>query len=107
MGTAEQMAAAVDQVVECFKDGFDLGDILKATRVAMEIAETTVGLAADERKAFVVDVIRQAYKKVDPNIPWVPEPIETWVEDFVLGNLIPAAIELVIDATKGKVKVNG
>lgn len=105
--TAEQMASAVDDVVKCFSDGFQLSDVVKAVRVAMEIAETTVGLPAGDRKAFVVAVIRKAYREVDPNIPWVPEPIETWIENYVLDNLVPAAIELVIDATKGKIKVNG
>jgi len=103
---AEQIAGAVEQVAESFRNGFSFGDILRAVRVAMEIAESIVGMPGPERKGFVVEVIRQAYRKVEPNIPWCPEPIETWIENYVLDNLVPAAIELLISATKGEVKVN-
>jgi len=107
MATAEQTAQAVEQVVACFSDGFHFADIVKAVRVAAEIAESITALPGDQRKAFVVDVIRQAYRKANPDIPWVPEPVETWVENYVLDNLVPSLIELIIDATKGRINVNG
>lgn len=83
-----------------------ISDIITAVRTASEIAEQFTGLPGDEKKAFVVEVIGKAYKEVDPNIPWVPEPVETWVEGYVLDNLVPHLIELIVDVTKGKVKVN-
>lgn len=102
----EQTVAAVKKVVECFSDGFEFSDIVKSIRTTVEIAETITDLDGAQKKQFVIDVIRQGYKEVNPNIPWVPEPFETWVEDYVLKHLVPAVIELIVDATKGKVKVN-
>lgn len=103
---AEQTVEAVKKVVECFEDGFQFSDILTAVKTACEIAEQFTGLPGDEKKAFVVDVIRKAYKEVDPDIPYLPNFIEGYVEDYILDNLVPAAIELIIDVSKGKVKVN-
>ena len=103
---AEQTVKAVAKVVECFKDGFHFSDIITAVRTAAEIAEQFTGLPGDEKKAFVVDVIRKAYKEVDPDIPYLPNFIEGYVEDYILDNLVPSVIELIVDVTKGKVKVN-
>jgi len=102
----EQTVVAVKKVVECFGNGFEFDDIINAVKTAAEIAETITELDGPQKKQFVVDVIRQAYKEVNPNIPWVPEPIETWVEDYVLKNLVPSVIELIIDVTKKKVQIN-
>ena len=103
---AEQTVKAVAKVVECFKDGFQFSDIITAVKTACEIAEQFTGLPGDEKRAFVVDVIGKAYREVNPNVPWIPEPFETWVENYVLDNLVPAVIDLLVDATSGKVKVN-
>ena len=103
---AGETIKAVAKVVECFKDGFQFSDILTSVKTAAEIAETFVGVPGDEKKAFVIEVIGKAYREVDPNLPWIPEPFETWIENYVLGNLVPAAIDLLVSATKGKVKIN-
>lgn len=103
---AEQTVKAVEKVVECFKDGFQFSDIITAVKTACEIAEQFTGLPGDEKKAFVVDVIGKAYREVDPDIPYLPNFIEGYVEDYILDNLVPAVINLLVDATSGKVKVN-
>lgn len=103
---AEITVQAVEKVVKCFSDGFQFSDILTAVRVAVEIAETVTTLDGPGKKAFVVEVIEKAYREVDPDIPWVPNLIENYIEDYVLKNLVPAVIELIINATKGKINVN-
>lgn len=104
--TSEQLAAGVEKVVECFGDGFQFSDLLTAVRVAAEIAETYSGMPGDEKKDFVLEVIRQAYRKVDPDIPWLPGFVETPLENLLLDTLVPAALEFLIDFTKKGVKVN-
>ncbi len=106
MVNAEETAKAVTKVAECFKDGFHFADILTGVRTAVEIAERFTGLPGAEKKAFVIEVFKKAYAEVNPNIPWIPEPFETWIENYVIGNLIPATIELIISVSKGEVKVN-
>lgn len=103
---AEQTVKAVAKVVECFKDGFQFLDIVTAVKTACEIAEQFTGLPGNEKKAFVCEVVKKAYKEVDPDIPLIPGFIETPIENYVLDNLVPPLIELIIDVTKGKVKVN-
>lgn len=104
--SSDRTVEAVKKVVECFTDGFQFSDILTAVRTAAEIAEQFTGLPGDEKKDFVVEVIRKAYREVNPDVPWIPEPFETWVENYILDNLVPSVIELIVDVTKGKVKVN-
>lgn len=103
---AEQTVKAVAKVVECFEDGFQFSDIVTAVKTACEIAEQFTGLPGDEKEKFVVEVIGKAYREVNPNVPWIPEPFETWIENYVLDNLVPSVVKLLVDATKGKVKVN-
>jgi len=103
---AEQTVKAVEKVVECFEDGFQFSDILTAVRTAAEIAEQFTGLSGDEKKAFVVEVVKKAYREVDPDIPVLPGFLERPLENYVLDNLVPYVIELIIDVSRGKVKVN-
>ena len=44
------------------------------------------------RKEFVARVITYAYKKNDPDLPFLPEPFETVVEDMILA-AIPGMLD--------------
>jgi len=104
---AEQTVEAVKKVVECFKDKkFSFSDITLAVRTACEITECFAGLSGVEKKAFAVEVIGKAYREVDVDLPWIPEPFETWIEEVILKSLVPPLIDLIVDCTKGKVAVN-
>jgi hypothetical protein len=40
-----------------------------------------------DRKVFIQRVIRYAYKKNDPDLPVIPEPFETIVEDMIIASI--------------------
>lgn len=103
---AENVVDAVKKVVACFKDGFEFKDILVAVQTACEIAEGFMGVPGPEKKKFVCEVVEKAYREVEPDIPWVPEPVETWVENYILKNLVPYAVDMLVNATKGKTNIN-
>jgi len=103
---AEDSVAAMKAVVECFRDGFSFSDVLTAAGTAIEIAETFTGLSGEEKKAFVLEVIKKAYKEIDPDIPWIPGFIETPIENFLLDNLLPPLIDYLVGLTKKPLKVN-
>ena len=103
---AEQTVKAVAKVVECFEDGFQFGDLLTAAGTAIEIAEQFTGLPGGEKKAFVLEVIKKAYKEVDPDIPWIPSFVETPIENFILNNLLPPLVDYLVGLTKKPLKVN-
>lgn len=44
------------------------------------------------RKDFAVKVIRYGYRRNDPDIPVIPEPFETIIEDLIL-NAVPILID--------------
>ena len=46
--------------------------------------EPKIGTTTD-RKEFITKVIRYAYKKNDPDLPFIPEPFETMVEDMIIA----------------------
>jgi hypothetical protein len=47
-----------------------------------------------ERKDFITKLIRYVYKRVDPNIPILPEPFESLTEEILLS-AIPSLVDYV------------
>lgn len=103
---AEQTVKAVKKVVECFSDGFEFHDVLVAAGTAIEIAEQFTGLDGKEKKEFVLEVVKKAYREIDPDLPWIPAFIETPIENFLLNNLLPPLIDYLVGLTKKPLKVN-
>ena len=76
------------------------------TTVAIEIAEQFTGLGGAEKKEFALEVIKKAYREIDPDIPWIPAFIETPIENFLLNNLLPPLVDYLVGLTKKPLKVN-
>lgn len=72
--------------------------ILEMTITLMNEAETTSPESGTGpiRKEAVMKAIREVYERIDPNLPWIPEPLESWVEKWLLDYVVPAFIEVVI-----------
>jgi hypothetical protein len=96
----------VPQIVDLLEDLQDiLGDGLQWRDVApilgkvvpslMELANSLEGKTGEEKKQFVVDSVWTIYKFYDPDIPWLPEPIESMLEQAVITRLAEAAVEAV------------
>ncbi len=45
-----------------------------------------------DRKQFITNVVRYAYRKNDPDLPVVPEPFETIIEEMIL-NAVPILLD--------------
>ena len=50
-----------------------------------------------DRKEFITNVVRYAYRKNDPDLPFIPEPLETILEDMII-----AAVPLLLDRLEAK-----
>lgn len=68
--------------------------VLEAVVVELfDVAVRVSGMTPDQRRQWISDVVWEAYKTdFDFDIPWVPEPAETWVEKKVIKDLAPQII---------------
>ena len=89
-----------EEIAAVFEDGFQFADVYMVIRLGMEFAELFDDLTGSEKKDIAVTLINKVIDLV--NIPWIPDVL---VDPF-LKMLVPAAIELVIDTSKGEVSVN-
>jgi len=72
----------------------DVAGILgKLVPELMDVATTFKELEGQAKREFVVDCLWVLYKTIDPNIPWIPEPMETKLERLVVTRLGEAAVE--------------
>lgn len=69
---------------------------------AMALWEKVQPMVSDEmgRKEFATKLIRYVYRKHDPDLPMIPEPFETMVEDMIIN-----AVPDMIDGLESKLKV--
>ena len=92
--------AKADQIADLFLDGFQWGDIAKVVRLAIEFAEIA-GMSGADKRALAIDLLCEVIDRVD--FPWLPD----YLLDPYLKQLVPAFIDLVVDASKGRIAVNG
>lgn len=94
----------IDVVVAKFKaslaDGFqikDLGTWSGLVSDAYDVAKEVLG--PDFTKEELTDIVCYIYWCIDPDLPWIPEPIETLVErQFIERVAIPWAVGSAWDA---------
>lgn len=96
---AEALETAVGQATDEFtvltRGGVDLGEVfgfmLTCLTRFLGIAQQFQATPEPERRRVILAGIRRVYKRTNPNIPLLPEPIETFVENLVLQTMVPAA----------------
>lgn len=103
----QMIEKAADDVLELFKDGFQVKDFFPALTKLMEMAEVVEGATGEEKKELVVQSAKRVYEKLDPNISsLVPQWLEKKAINWALDSLLPYAVDWAVDLTKGKLKVN-
>lgn len=106
----KEIQGDIDRLTERFKeyqkDGFQLSEIAKFTFEAgtalVEAVENIKGIPGEEKKKIVKSAVKDIYKKHDPDIPWVPEPFETMLEDILLDKALDAFIDFIVAKYKEK-----
>jgi len=95
--TTDQLEEMAQGVLKLFDDGFQFTDIPTLIKRAMEIAETVGDMTSEEKKAAAVMLVEYVIDKTDT--PWLPDPLT----DPLMKKFVPGLIELVIDASRGRV----
>ena len=97
----EQIKQIVDAYKEYEKDGWTRIEMVKFGMQCIEIlipeAERLEDLDGEDKKRWVIDKLEEAYFAVNPDIPWVPEPLETLMEKFTVRNMLEQFISPAID----------
>ena len=85
-------------------DGFDLMEVLRfmfsAGLQLIILLSSVTSMTGMQRRNFVVRTLRQIYAKRNPDIPWIFEPFESWFENLLIDQIIPALCDGVIEALK-------
>lgn len=83
------------------KGGFTLNEILRFTfRAGMElvaIATEIDAMTIAAKKVAITQTLRDIYFKVNPDIPKIPEPFESWLEDIVFNRAVPILVEVLLE----------
>ena len=100
----------IDELEERFKKyregGFQVAEIAKFSFEAgtklVEAVENVQGISGEQKKEVVISTVKGIYKKVGPDIPYLPEPFETWMEDLLLDKALNEFIDFIVSKYKEK-----
>jgi hypothetical protein len=84
------------QLTEIASFTFDVGSRL------VEVVEGVQGISGAQKKEVVMSAVKDIYKKVNPDIPWIPEPFETLLEDIVIDKALSAFVDFIVEKYKDK-----
>ena len=84
------------QLTEIANFTFDVGSRL------VEVVEGVQGISGPQKKEVVLSAVKDIYKKVNPDIPWIPEPFETMMEDIMMDKALSAFVDFIVDKYKDK-----
>jgi hypothetical protein len=84
------------QLTEMASFTFEVGSKL------VEVVEGVQGISGAQKKEVVMSAVKDIYKKVNPDIPWIPEPFETMAEDIMIDKALGAFVDFIVDKYKDK-----
>jgi hypothetical protein len=112
--TIEQIKGEIQQDIDALtanfvknqEGGFELTEIASFTfevgSKLVEVVEGVQGISGPQKKEAVMSAVKDIYKKVNPDIPWIPEPFETMLEDIMIDKALGAFVDFIVDKYKDK-----
>jgi len=100
----------IDELMASFEkhkeEGFQLTEIAQFTFEAgtklVEAVENVQGISGEQKKEVVISTVKEIYQKVNPDIPLIPEPFETLIEDVMLDKALDVFIDFIVSKYKDK-----
>jgi len=100
----QEIQGTINELVERYKkyreERFEFSKVATfAFEVGSKLVETVEnikGITGEQKKEVVMSTVKEVYKKVNPDIPWIPEPFETWIEDILLDKALDAFIDFIV-----------
>jgi hypothetical protein len=112
--TIEQVKGEIQQDIDILtasfakyqEGGFQLTEVAGFTFEVgsrlMEVVEGVQGISGAQKKEAVMSAVKDIYKKVNPDIPWIPEPFETLLEDIMIDKALGAFVDFLVAKYKDK-----
>jgi len=105
-----EIQADIDKLLEDFmeysKEGFTINEIAKFTfstgTSLVEAIENVEEVPGPQKKEVVLSVVKEIYKEVNPDLPWIIEPFESMLENLFLEKALDAFIDYIVDNYKAK-----
>ncbi len=105
-----EIQADVDKLIEKFmkyrEGGMQVKEIatfvFEVGTALVETVENVKGISGKQKKMVVMSTVKEIYKKVNPDIPLIPEPFETMIEDAMLDKALDAFIDFIVSNYKNK-----
>jgi len=105
-----EIESDINKVINTFEtykeDGFTISEVAKfvfeAGTELVEAVEDVEGLTGAQKKEFVQITVKDIYKEVNPDIPWIPEPFETMLENILLDQSLDKFIDFIVKRYKKK-----
>jgi hypothetical protein len=91
----------ITQLIASFKDKSSDGKlsvteilsfIMEALEVLLNEAKHVIGIPKEDRLEIIALALTKVYKTINIDLPYIPEPFETWIETFILDYIVPAVI---------------
>jgi hypothetical protein len=99
--TTEQLEEMAKGVLGLFDDGFQFSDIFQIVPKIMEVVALVKDTTGEEKKHLAIMLGEHVIDKTD--FPWIPDAIV----DPICKRLLPGAIQMAWDASKGKFAFGG
>jgi hypothetical protein len=92
-----ELEEVLGKLEDVFGDGFQWSDISlfigEVVPEFMDVANKFKEETGEQKKQFVIDAVVATYFYYDPDLPWIPEWIETKLEKWAVPQIAAAAIE--------------
>lgn len=105
----QEIKEDIDELYQLFenykKDGFTVTEIVRfafeAGTKLIETVDVVKDISGAQKKKVVLSTVGDIYRKVNPDIPWIPEPFETMLENLVLDKVLDAFVDYTVKQKKG------
>ena len=99
-GAAKVLYDKVDEVSARLEDGLQLSDLAYCLKAAIECSELMIDQTGPAKREIAIQFIKEVLRRTDGPGPDI-------LIDPIIEAVVPPLIDLVVDATKGKLEVNG
>jgi len=98
----------IDELINLYADleddGWQIPEIIHFTFQAgiklIKAVDDVQDVPGEQKKEVVVSAVKDIYTEISPDIPIVPEPFETWLENFLLDSILPTFIDFQVRRAK-------
>lgn len=89
---AKYKESEIDSLAKAF--AFVHGIVPYLTKLVEVSSELVKG---EDKREAVIEAVKYAYMQSNPDLPWIPEPFETKVEEWILEAGVPSLVDMLVN----------